>query len=292
MLRYRALGPVQAGQEDAVGFTDPVGDHRAILQLEIERGADEVLRHLKQAFRQGNKLGDRQAAMALVHRLGQRIGNPGAHPHYSGLLDAELHRNGVGGLETDAADVARKPVRILGHDPDGVAAVGLENAHRARRADAMAVQEDHDFPHRFLLGPRGKDAGGAHRADALDLPQPVRRCLDDVEYLLAKRADQFLGVNRADTADHAGCEVFLDAAGGGRRRRAQKPRLELLAMGAVVDPFARRRDPLAGGDRRRVAHHRDGVAMSAGFRPQHAEAVLGIVIGHALNEPGQHFLDG
>jgi hypothetical protein len=29
--------------------------------------------------------------MALVHRLRQRIGNPGANPRHGGLLDAELH---------------------------------------------------------------------------------------------------------------------------------------------------------------------------------------------------------
>jgi hypothetical protein len=34
-------------------------------------------------------------------------------------------------------------------------AVGLVDAHCPRRADAVAVQEDHDFPHRILLGPGG-----------------------------------------------------------------------------------------------------------------------------------------
>ena len=49
----------------------------------------------------------RQAAMSLIHGLGQRIGNHRTNPHHpGGLLDAELHRDGVGGLEADAADVA------------------------------------------------------------------------------------------------------------------------------------------------------------------------------------------
>ena len=70
----------------------------------------------------------------------------------------------------------------------------------------------------------------------------------------------------------------------------QKPRLELLAMGAVVDPFARRRDPLAGGDRRGVADDGHQIAMSACLRPQNAEAVLGVVEGDPLDEAGEHFL--
>jgi len=30
-------------------FANPVGDHRAVLQLEIERGSDELLRNLEQS---------------------------------------------------------------------------------------------------------------------------------------------------------------------------------------------------------------------------------------------------
>ena len=44
--------------------------------------------------------------MPFVHRLHECVGNPGAHPHHGGLLDAELHCDGVGGLEPNAADVA------------------------------------------------------------------------------------------------------------------------------------------------------------------------------------------
>ena len=70
----------------------------------------------------------------------------------------------------------------------------------------------------------------------------------------------------------------------------QKPRLELLAVGAVVDPFARRGDPLAGGDRRGVADHGDEIAMAARLDPQNAEAVLGIVERHPLDQAGEHLL--
>ena len=73
-------------------------------------------------------------------------------------------------------------------------------------------------------------------------------------------------------------------------RGAQEPRLELLAMGAVVDPFARGGDPLAGGDRRGVADDGHQIAMAARLGAQNAEAILGIVKGDALDEAGQHFL--
>jgi len=47
----------------------------------------------------------------------------------------------------------------------------------------------------------------------------------------------------------SGTKVLLNALNGRRRRGAHKARLELLAMGSVVDPLARRGDPLAGNHR-------------------------------------------
>ena len=138
---------------------------------------DQLLRDLEQLLGQRRQLLGRQAAMALVHGLGQRVGDPGAHPDHRGLLDAELHGDRVGGLEADAADVARQPIRVLGHDLDGVGAVGLEDAHRPRRADAVAVQEDHDLAHDLLLGPGRDDAlrrapGRCRRPRAADRASP------------------------------------------------------------------------------------------------------------------------
>jgi hypothetical protein len=85
-------------------------------------------------------------------------------------------------------------------------------------------------------------------------------------------------------------EVFLDAIGGRGWRRAQEPRLELLAMGSVVDPFAGGGDPLACRNSRRVTNHGDDVAMPADLRAEHAKAVLGVVVGDAFDKACQHFL--
>ena len=127
-------------------------------------------------------------------------------------------------------------------------------------------------------------------------PMPVtsrsrsRFGLDDVEDLLAKGLDHLLGVDRPDAADHAGAEIFLDAVDGRRRGGADEARLELLAMGAIVDPFARCGDPLAGGDDGGVADDGHQIAMAARLRPQNAEAVLAVVEGDPLDEASQNFL--
>ena len=289
----RLLGPVEARQEHAGGLADLVGDHRALGSFEFEGREDQFLRRFEQFFGQRDQLVRRQSAMTVVHRLGQRVGDPGAQPDHRGLFDAELHGDRVGGLEADAADVAGKPIGVLGHDLDGVGAIGLVDANRPRGADAMAVQEDHDLPDDLLLGPGVRDAFGPDRPDARHLPQPIRLGLDDVEHLLPEGLDQLLGIDRPDAADHAGAEIFLDPLDRTRRRRLEKPRLELLAVRAVVGPFARRGDPLAGGDDGGMADDGHQIAMAARLRPENAEAVLGVMEGHPLDEAGEHlWVDG
>ena len=70
----------------------------------------------------------------------------------------------------------------------------------------------------------------------------------------------------------------------------EKPRLELLTVGAIVCPFAGRCDPLAGGDDGGVADHGHQIAVPARLRPEHAEAVLGVVEGDPLDEASENFL--
>ena len=122
------------------------------------------------------------------------------------------------------------------------------------------------------------------------LTKPIRLGLDDVEHLLPERLHHLLGVDWANAADHSGAEVFLDAIDRGRGGRAHEARLELLAMGVVVNPFARSSDPFAGSDRGGMADDRDQIAMAARLDPENAEATLGIVEGDTFDKARQHFL--
>jgi len=230
--------------------------------------------------------------VALVHRLGEGIADAGADADHRRLLDAEPGGDRIRCFETDAADVAREPIRVFAHHLDGIRPVSLEDAHRARRADAVAVQKHHDLADHLLLGPGIDDASQSDLANPAHLAQALRRALDDVKHRLAKAADQLLGVDRADAADHARGEIALDPLGGGRRGGPQEPRLELLAVGAVVYPLAGGGDPLTGTDRGGVADDGDEVAVPARLHPQHGEAALGIVERHPLDDAGEHFAIG
>lgn len=192
--------------------------------------------------------------MALVERSGQRVRHPRAQPHGGGGIDAEAPGQGVGRPEPHAADVARQPVRVLADDGDSLRPVGPVDAHRPRGAHAVGVQEHHDRAHGLLLGPGRRDA---------------------------------LGAPRAHPAHEAGSQVALDALGRGGRRGLQERRAELEPVDAVAHPVPRGGGPLARRHPRGVAHHGDRVAPAPGADPQHAEARLRAVEGHALHEARQ-----
>ncbi len=200
---------------------DGVCDDGAFGQLQFESGSDRIVGHVEQAGRQRAELVGRQSAVAVVHRLGQRVADAGAHPGHRRLGDAQLHRDRVGDPEPDTANVAREAVRVLRDDLDRVAPVGFEDSRRPRRDHAVAVQEHHDLSDGVLLGPRAGDAPGAHRADAGDLAKPFGFGLDDVEHLVAECPYQLAGVDLADAAYQARAQVLLDALG--RRRSTTAP---------------------------------------------------------------------
>ena len=252
---------MQPGQKDAAAAVDLVRHDLAGLQLQVQRLLNERRRDFQQLLCHGHQLIERQPAVAIVHGLGQREADAGARPDHGGLLDPQPGCDGVGRLEADPAHIAGEAVGVLREDLDSIGAIGLEDPYGARGADAVRVQEDHDLADDLLIGPPGDDPLGPLRADAIDVSEPLRLRLDDVEHRLGKRLDQPPGVDGADPPDHAGAEVLLDAFDRRGRCRAQEARLELRSMRAVVDPDARSLNELAGADRRCVADHGDQVTL-------------------------------
>ena len=282
-----ALGPVQPRQEHAGTLIDGVGHNRALDELQLKRGVDHLRRDLEQLGGERTQLVGRQAAVAVIHRLGQREGDAGPGSDHRRLLDPEPGRDLVGALEADAADVAREPVGVFGDHLDGIRAVGLEDPHRPRGADAVAVQEQHDLADHLLVGPAAPDALGALGPDPGHLPQALGALLDGVEHALGERLDQLAGVDGADALDHAGAEIAFDALERGRRGGLEEGGLELEPVGPVVDPGAAGLDELAGADRGRGADHGHQLPLAADLDPQHAEAGLGAVEGDPLDQAGQ-----
>src|SRR6516225_2796833 len=156
--------------------------------------------------------------MPFVHRLSERVGDTGTYADQRGRLDAELGPDLIGGAETDAADVAGQAIGVLRDELDGIAAVGFVDAHGARGADAVAVQEQHDLAYDLLLGPAADDALRPLGADPCHLPQTAGLLLDDVKNGIPECTHQLLRAERPDATDHPGAEILFDPFDRRRRR--------------------------------------------------------------------------
>ena len=108
--------------------------------------------------------------------------------------------------------------------------------------------------------------------------------------LSPKAPNELLAIDGPDPPDHARAEVAPDPLDAGRRRDLEEARLQLRPVAAVVDPGPARLEPFAGCDGGGVANHRDQVTLPAHLDPEDAEAVLGVVERHPLNEAGQDLL--
>jgi hypothetical protein len=59
-------------------------------------------------------------------------------------------------------------------------------------------------------------------------------------------------------------------------------------MGGVVRPIAGSCNPLAGGNHGGVANDGDKIAVAASLDPNDAKSIVGVLVGDALNQPGQY----
>ena len=68
--------------------------------------------------------------MSVIERLCEGVGNARARSDHRGLLNAELHGDGVGCSEPDTPEVPRQPIGIFRDELHGVIAVGLVDTDR------------------------------------------------------------------------------------------------------------------------------------------------------------------
>ena len=210
---------IEAAEEDAVTPFDLIGNHLSGIELKPQGVEDNSVRNFQELDREWQQFVARQAAMTFVKSFGQGKGDPGPRPDHGRLFDAEFHRKGVGRLKADAPDVACESIGIFRNHLDRVGAIRLVNPHRARCADPMGMQEDHDLADRPLFRPTRSNPIGALRSYAGNFPQPMRLGFDDVEHLDAEGLDEFAGISRTNATDHPGAEIFFDSLRRGGRGR-------------------------------------------------------------------------
>jgi hypothetical protein len=127
------------------------------------------------------------------------------------------------------------------------------------------VEKDHDVANDLLLGPGALDALTTLSADSINVYQPCRFLLDDVENLLAELRDQLLCVNVSDSFNHAASQIFLDAFLSCRRGAVEHHGLELESKLADLNPAAFGGYPFSGADRGERADFGHQVAVPLRF---------------------------
>ena len=123
------LGVIKAGEEDAIPAFNLIGNDLPLLQFEPHRLLDDGRGDVEELDRHRQEFVARQAAMAVIEGFAQGEGDPRPRADHRRLLNAELHRNSVGGAKTNAADIAGEPIGVLGDQLDRIGAIGLEDAH-------------------------------------------------------------------------------------------------------------------------------------------------------------------
>jgi len=198
-----------------------------------------------------------QVDVSLLRRLPQHMaqGGHGAVERVGG--NAQLGRDLVGGLEADAAYIARQPVGRLAHHPHRLVAVLAVDAQAEGRGHVVRREEEHHLLNGLLLLPGGPDGPRAHRPDARRLLQPLGLLLNHRERLEAEVAHQPVGRDGAHTADQAGAEVLADAFDGGRQHDRVVLDLELAAVLRVRGPAPAQAQVLADVDGGQRPDHGD-----------------------------------
>ena len=222
--------------------------------------------------------------MAVVGGLGQGVGQAGLDPLRAVGGDPGRGGDRVRGLEPDPPHVGGQPVRLMADDRDRRVAVLLVDPHGQRRRHPDALQEDHHFLDRLLLGPGGGDHRGALRTQPADLDQPTRRLLDDVHDVHAEMRHHALGHHRADALNQPRSQVLLDARGRGGQHGGVGVHLELPAVPRVSRPAAAQPQELADLRAEQRPDRRDQLRASFGRDP--GDRVPGLRVGE--RDPLQH----
>ena len=209
----------------------------------------------------------------------------GLQPGGGGRADAEVPPEAVGRAEAEprhlgdqavgvGAQHLRRFVAVGGHQARGVAGIeavgGEEGAHRAERA---------------MLGPGGRERRGALRPDPRHLAHPLRARVEDLQRPLAEVIHDPAREGGAQLADQPRAEVARDGVELRRRAHVRGLRPELRAVPRVGLPAPAEGQRLPRLDRRQRADDGDRLAPPAGPHAHHAEAVLRVIEGDALDRP-------
>src|SRR5260363_415280 len=267
--------------------------HQAFLKDCIPyRGLHDRGRYLQQRLRLLLKGRGRHRTVAFAAEVLHHVFHTRHRAQGRVFGDIQLSGEGIGGLESDAVDIAGQTVGILLNPGDGLISVGLVDAHCSRAADAMPLKEHHDRTDHLLFLPTGEQLPLALLADAGECQQAFRFLFDDIEDRLAEGDNQLLGKVSTDALYHTGAEIFLDTDQGAGSRDLEMSGLKLQPVGSVPYPVAMSVDGLSDVEVQSGTHYRYQVSFAFDLNFQDAESCGLAMEGDALDDAGEGFCRG
>src|SRR6266540_1454683 len=112
-----------------------------LLAFQLDRLLDDRHRNLQQRRRRIDQLILMHGTVAILGKLLQDMTDASLGTDDRVPWNPQPLRQGIGGFEANAVDVERQAIGILLDADDSLVAVGLVNADRSGRSDAMRVEE-------------------------------------------------------------------------------------------------------------------------------------------------------
>ena len=214
------------------------GNEDFVAQEVVDAGLDDVRVGFEEFLGSGDEVGDGDAGVAIVLHFVQGVEDACVDTVGAFVGKAEVEGDFVGGEEADAVDFPGEAVGLGAEDVLGLVAVLFDEADALGRAYAVGLEEHHDVAEGALFLPGLFDLLGALGTNAGDVAEFGGKVGDDVEGVLAKVVDNFIGVDLADAVDHPGGEILPDAVDGGREFGLEFPNFKLLAKFGMLLPCA------------------------------------------------------
>jgi hypothetical protein len=235
----RALGQTDLGEMQMhLVYVFTFDDHGAVLGQTQQGFSDGGFLCLQQFARPLEQFGARGIYMAFATKFLQRVDKTGFQA--GGVIGGQAQGlcNAVGGLKSDAVNIAGQLIRVVLHNLKRFAAVLLVNLGGQVAAHAMAVQKQHHVAHGLLLLPGANDLLAALRADVGDFAQTLRKFIQYFEGLETEVVDDAFGIGFADAGHHAGTEVTAQTFHCGGSGLIQALYVELQSVLWMLDPLA------------------------------------------------------
>ena len=283
LCRHADLGVVKGRQINGLAVLLQI----LCAQHRFQGGGDGFSFHFQQFLGLSEQLLLLGVHMPLVRQRIQGVKNPAAAAERVVFGKAQLFRQSVRCFKAHAPDIVRQPEGVLFDHLNAFVAVNLIDLRREGRADAMALEKEHDVLDFLLLFPAVPDHLNPLFSNAGNQQQPVCFLFDHRQGIRAECPDDPSGEFGPHAPDQSAAQVFLNAVDGGRHGFFPFLRTELIPVLGIHLPVPLKQQNRTHVYVQQVAHHRHQLLVVPDGGAKHGIAVFRVLIGDPFHHTAQ-----